>query len=111
MNLIWLKKHIFSEILTMNYWHGVKLPTGRRFFCAGQGKWVNAQVDYLIQQGEHIAPIEVKAGTQGAMQSLRLFMSKKNITKGIRTSLENFAQYENIEVFPLYAISNLLKNR
>ena len=69
----------------------------------------NAQIDYLIQQGEQIVPVEVKAGTQGAMQSMRLFMAEKNINKGIRTSLENFAQYGNIDVFPMYAISNLLR--
>jgi predicted AAA+ superfamily ATPase len=67
----------------------------------------SAQVDFLVQNGEQILPVEVKAGTQGAMQSLHLFMKEKNITKGIRTSLENFAQYENIDVFPMYAISNL----
>ena len=71
----------------------------------------NAQIDFLIQQGDKIAPVEVKAGTQGAMQSLRLFMSEKDIEKGIRTSLENFAHYENIVVFPMYAISNLLLSR
>jgi hypothetical protein len=27
----------------------------------------------------------------------------------IRTSLENFAEYEKIKVFPLYAIGNLVK--
>ena len=68
----------------------------------------NAQVDYLIQQGEQIIPIEVKAGTQGAMQSLHRFMAEKNVDKGVRTSLENFAHYENIDVFPMYAISNVL---
>ena len=68
----------------------------------------NAQVDFVIQRGEKIVPIEVKSGTQGAMQSLRQFMAEKNVEKGIRTSLENFAHYENIDVFPMYAISNLL---
>ncbi|MDD4189981.1 MAG: AAA family ATPase [Mangrovibacterium sp.] len=67
----------------------------------------SAQIDFVIQRNEQIVPIEVKAGTQGAMQSLRWFMKEKNISKGVRTSLENFAQYENIEVYPLYAISNL----
>ena len=28
---------------------------------------------------------------------------------GIRTSLENFAEYEKIKVYPLYAIGNILK--
>jgi predicted AAA+ superfamily ATPase len=68
----------------------------------------NAEVDFIIQQGERIVPIEVKAGTQGAMQSLLLFMNEKKIEKGIRTSLENFGSYENIDVYPLYAISMLL---
>jgi len=68
----------------------------------------SAQIDFLIQKGAQIVPIEVKAGTQGAMQSLHLFMKEKRITKGIRTSLENFTHYENIDVYPIYAISNLL---
>ena len=68
----------------------------------------NAQIDFLIQKSEQVIPIEVKAGTQGAMQSLRWFMKEKGITKGIRTSLENFAQYENIDVYPMYAIANLI---
>ena len=68
----------------------------------------NAQVDFLIQRGEQIIPVEVKAGTQGSMQSLRWFMKEKGIDMGIRTSLENFARYENIKVYPLYAISNVL---
>jgi predicted AAA+ superfamily ATPase len=71
-------------------------------------KQSSAQVDFLIQQGEQIVPIEVKAGTQGSMQSLRIFMEEKKINKGIRTSLENFGQYENIDVYPMYAISNTL---
>ena len=68
----------------------------------------NAQVDFLLQNREQIVPVEVKSGTQGAMQSLRLFMAEKNIKRGIRTSLENFTHYENIDVYPIYAISNLL---
>ena len=68
-----------------------------------------AQIDFLIQKHNQIIPIEVKSSTQGAMQSLRLFMKEKEITKGIRTSLENFSCYENIEVYPIYAISNLVR--
>jgi predicted AAA+ superfamily ATPase len=67
-----------------------------------------AEVDYVIQKNEHIIPIEVKSGTTGAMQSLYLFLKEKNIAYGIRTSLENFAQYESIKVIPLYAISNII---
>ena len=36
-------------------------------------------------------------------------MEEKNSALGIRTSLENFGCFENIEIYPLYAISNLIK--
>jgi len=67
----------------------------------------SAQVDFLIQKGSNIIPIEVKSGTQGSMQSLRLFMNEKNIKRGVRTSLENFGYSGDIETYPLYAIGNL----
>lgn len=69
----------------------------------------NAEVDYVVQVGESIYPIEVKSGTRGSMQSMRVFMQLKNVDKGIRTSLENFSTYEDIELYPLYAIKNCLK--
>ncbi|MCL2810104.1 MAG: AAA family ATPase [Treponema sp.] len=70
----------------------------------------NAQIDFIIQKGSNIIPIEVKAGTQGGMQSLRLFMKEKHIKKGIRTSMENFGNIDDIDIYPLYAIGNLIKN-
>ena len=69
------------------------------------------EIDYLVQKGEHVIPIEVKAGTRGAMQSLHLFMNEKQSAFGVRTSLENFAQYDKIKVYPLYAIRNLVKSQ
>lgn len=64
--------------------------------------------------------MEVKARTKGALQSLYLFMHKKNLHNAVRTSLENFSSYDyvdseadgddglrHIEVCPLYALSNL----
>ena len=35
------------------------------------------------------------------------FYGAKNISKGIRTSLENFSSYDDILVYPLYAIKNI----
>jgi predicted AAA+ superfamily ATPase len=69
----------------------------------------NAQVDFVIQRGEAILPVEVKSGMRGSMQSLHIFMEEKNSKLGIRTSLENFGRFDNIEIYPLYAISNILE--
>jgi predicted AAA+ superfamily ATPase len=74
-------------------------------------KQSNAQVDYVVQKNNSIIPIEVKSGLKGAMPSLHLFMQEKGSKMGIRTSLENFGKIDNIEIYPLYAISNLIVNR
>ena len=68
-----------------------------------------AEVDFVVQKGYDIIPIEVKSGTRGSMQSLRIFMQEKHSAYGVRASQENFAQYDNIKVYPLYAISNLIR--
>ena len=82
----------------------------KRLYCwHREKKDSQAEVDYVVQVGQGIVPIEVKSSTKGSMQSLRVFMKEKNSDYGIRTSMENFACYDNIRVYPLYAISNLLK--
>jgi len=43
------------------------------------------------------------------MQSLNLFLKEKKSEYGVRTSLENFAQYDKIKVYPLYAVGNLMR--
>ena len=80
----------------------------RKLYCWRREKaQSSAQIDYLIQRGTSIVPIEVKSGTQGGMKSLKLFMAEKNISRGIRTSLENFARRDDFDIYPLYAVSNL----
>jgi predicted AAA+ superfamily ATPase len=69
----------------------------------------NAQVDYVVQKGSAIIPIEVKSGSTGTMQSLRLFMKEKNLKRGVRASLENFGNAGGIDVYPLYAVGNLVR--
>jgi len=68
----------------------------------------NAEIDYVIQKKDKIIPIEVKSGKSGKMQSLHLFLNEKKAEYGIRTSLENFSEYNKIKVYPLYAIRNII---
>lgn len=69
-----------------------------------------AEVDYVVQSGDNIVPVEVKSGGKGAMQSMRVFLEQKHRPYGVRTSLENFSTYDNIRVYPLYAIGNLVRS-
>jgi len=63
-----------------------------------------AEVDYVVQKNGKIIPIEVKSGSTGKMQSMYVFLNEKKSEYGIRVSLENFAKYDRIRVYPLYAV-------
>ena len=69
----------------------------------------NAEVDYVIQKGNDIVPLEVKASGKGSMQSIYSYLdTHPTAPYGIRVSLENFSSYERIRVFPVYAIQKIL---
>ena len=89
-----LKSNDAYEKTALHYWHR-------------EAKNSQAEVDYVIQNQDFILPLEVKAGTKGAMQSMHLFMDEKKSRYGLRLSLENFTEYEKVKVLPLYAVSNI----
>lgn len=78
----------------------------------------SAEIDYLMAKEGVVLPIEVKSNTQGSMQSLWIFMRKRKLHECIRTSLENYGQFDyhdpedqferrHVDIIPLYALSNL----
>ena len=69
-----------------------------------------AEVDFVIQKQAQIIPIEVKAGHKGSMQSMYLFLKEKGLQEGIRLSLENFSSFDQIKIYPLYAVKNILQS-
>ena len=79
------------------------------YYWQREKKGSQAEVDYVIELGNRIVPIEVKSGIKGKMHSLRIFMEEKKCKFGIRTSLENFARLEKINIIPLYAFEQSLK--
>ena len=100
-----VKNHDCFQKAEMYYWQNLSRGT-------------NAEIDYLVVKDGIVVPIEVKASTRGSMQSLWLFMRKKGLHRAIRTSLENFGEFEyvdkesqdevrHVDVVPLYALSNL----
>ena len=68
-----------------------------------------SEVDYIVQCNTDIVPIEVKSGTKGSMQSMFQFLSEKGYGYGIRCSMENFDIYQNLKIYPLYAVSHIGK--
>ena len=48
----------------------------------------NAEIDYLIQHGNQVIPIEVKAGSTGSLKSLHVFMELKNYQIAARVNAD-----------------------
>jgi len=88
-----LKSSSCYEKKNLYYWHR-------------ESKSSNAEVDFVIQHGRDIIPIEVKSSAKGAMQSMNMFIKEKNPPFGIRTSLENFGELPGVKIVPLYALGD-----
>lgn len=46
-----------------------------------------AEIDYIIQHGNRIVPIEVKSGATGSMKSLHQFMAQKGLDFAVRCNI------------------------
>ena len=80
------------------------------FYWHRESRNSNAEVDYVIQAGSDIVPVEVKAGMRGTMRSLRMFLESHQLSSyGIRTSLEPFSEYGDVRVIPLYALGGMCR--
>jgi len=78
------------------------------YYWHRENKNSNAEVDFVVQIGKDIIPLEVKSSSKGAMQSMRLFLEEKKSSFGIRTSLENYGELPGIKIIPLYAIGDFV---
>ena len=85
-------------------------PTTRQplYYWHRESRGSSAEVDYVIQKGNDIIPLEVKAGSKGRMRSMYVFMKERNLEKGLRISLENFSEYGKVSVIPLYALRKIV---
>ncbi len=83
-------------------------------------KGAEAEVDYIIQYGGKVMPVEVKSGSSGALRSLHYFMQLKKLKTAVRIS-SGQAQITDVAVqdahgneityelrsFPFYLISEI----
>lgn len=76
------------------------------FYWHREAKSSNAEVDYVVQKSGQIVPIEVKSGKKGSMHSMHIFLQEKKAPYGVRFSLENYAQYDKVQIVPLYAVGD-----
>ena len=79
------------------------------FYWHREARSSNAEVDYLLQKGDGIVPVEVKSGKKGAMKSLGMLMDEKDLPLGLRFSQENLSCCGRIRVLPLYLAGEWLR--
>jgi len=72
------------------------------------GYWTNekstAEVDFLLQAGGRVIPIEVKAGENLRARSFRVFCEKYHPNVAVRTSLSDYREESWMFNLPLYGI-------
>lgn len=56
------------------------------FYWHREHKNSNAELDYLMQHGPSVLPVEVKSGSTGSLKSLHLFMGLKKYTTAVRVN-------------------------
>lgn len=58
------------------------------YYWSTDRKGAVAEVDYLIQHGPAVVPVEVKAGTTGTLKSLHHFMAARKLSLAVRVNAD-----------------------
>ena len=107
-----INKGVLTEALVgqelLCYAEGYKKPC--LYYWHREARSSTAELDYLLQLGHHIVPIETKSKQGSSLKSLRLFLKEheKSSPYGVRFSMHNYSIYEKLHSYPLYAIAGLL---
>lgn len=84
-----------------------KHQQGNLYFWAREKKSSLAEVDYIVNIGSDISPVEVKSGKEGKLKSLRMFIEEKKSKFGIRFSQDKLSYYGKILSIPLYMVEQM----
>lgn len=77
------------------------------YYWAREDSNSSAEVDYLINIGTRIFPIEVKAGKTGRLTSLNMAVEKYKLPFGIRISQKKLELENRVLSVPFYAIPEI----
>lgn len=69
----------------------------------------SCEVDFVIDTGEKIVPIEVKAETNLKAKSLRTYCEKFSPDTAVRTSMSDYKKEDWLVNLPLYAIEEIMQ--
>ena len=67
----------------------------------------NFEMDFMIQKGRDVVPVEVKAESNQQAKSLKAYCQKYHPTYAVRVSMKDYQEEEWLTNIPLYGVSNL----
>ncbi len=85
--------------------HLAVMTDGQLHYWKNVGR--DAEVDFLLQHGSRILPIEAKSGTNVRAKSLAFYLGKYEPSLALRTSLRNLKLDGRVLNIPLYAFQSL----
>lgn len=98
--------HLFQEFkgsFTENYVCQELVASGKVVPYYWSAESSSGEVDFVYDYGRHVVPVEVKATTNLQAKSLRLFVERYGLGKGLRLSLNKFKEQDWVVNLPLYA--------
>lgn len=79
------------------------------FICYWSADKSTAEIDFLIQYGSGVFPVEVKASENLQAKSLKAFCQKYASKTAVRTSMSDYRKEDWLINIPLYAIGEFTK--
>ena len=68
------------------------------------------EIDFLVQKGTEVVPIEVKAAENLQSKSLRTFVKANEGLNGVRFPLAPYRKQDWMRNIPLYAVSTFFRS-
>lgn len=65
------------------------------------------EMDFMIQKGKNVVPVEVKAEVNQRAKSLKAYCQKYAPAYAVRISMKDYREEEWMTNLPLYAVSNI----
>lgn len=94
-------KGAFTELFVLTQLVSYNMPI--YYFSSNDSR---VEIDFIVQHGASVIPIEVKAEENVHAKSLRTFIGKYSGLKGLRLSMKAFQDQGWMENKPLYAVGN-----
>lgn len=81
---VWSNKGAVAEQVVGQLLLAGAAPRDMQLFFWQQSGSGTGEVDYLVQRGSQVLPVEVKSGASGSMKSLHSFMARKGLSAALR---------------------------